>query len=244
MYPIVVAKDGFGGTRNAELVEELKTKHGVEAILGDIPIDLMWTTIDGKPVMGDLKKPADLIASALDGRLHNQTSIMHGPDTYGFILLEADGVGYDSGRMVGNKYKHWTWEQFDGLLQSLQEEGIIVVRSANERLTGKRIAYLYRRLNDLSRGSWHKPVPILPPAVDFLDVAYREKVGFLMHVGRDGKGGRGMGQVNAERLLQEFGLMGTLGITNETLEEALTRWKNVKGVGPKSIIQWKKWLQD
>lgn len=246
MNPIIIAKDGFGGSRNKEIVEELNHKHGVEAILGDIPIDVMWTTSAGQMVMGDFKKPADLIASVKDGRLHNQTSHFRDPNIYGFILIESDAVSFDGGYMVGNEYSYWTWEQFDGLLESMQEEGIVIVRSPHERFTPRRLAYMYRRLNEESHGSWHRPIAELPPAKDFLDSEYREKVGFLMHIGRNlgsRRGQRGMGQVNAEKMLSEFGLMGALGITEESLEEAAKRWVGLKGVGTKSIDQWKRWIK-
>lgn len=246
MYPIIIAKDGFGGSRNKEIVEELNHKHGVAATLGDIPIDVMWNTTNGQVVMGDFKKPADLIASVKDGRLHDQTSYFKDPNVYGFILIESDAVSFDGGYMVGNEYSYWTWEQFDGLLESMQEEGIIIVRSPNERFTPRRLAYMYRRLNEAGHGSWHRPVAELPPAKDYFDAEYREKIGFLMHVGRsldNKRGQRGMGQVNAEKLISEFGLMGTLGITEESLEEASKRWKSVKGVGPKMIADWLKWIR-
>ena len=220
-------------------MDDLVRRCNVPAAAGQIPVDLLWT-VDDKTVMGDRKAVPDLIASANDGRLHEQVAAMEGK--YGFILLEGE-VSKD-GYTVGEGDHCWQYDQFDDLLLSLQEEGVKVIHSPGKEMTARRLAAVYKRLNSGDRGSWHLPVRLLPPAQDYLDAEYRERVGMLMHLGKGKKGTRGMGPVMASEMLSNFGLMGTLGITEDSLNEAIKRWKTVKGAGKTLVERWGNLLRE
>lgn len=228
--PIVIAKDE---ERHNGLIERLKL-YDVLGVPGGIPVDYAWAA-HGVPIMGDNKTPQDLIASALDGRLHNQIQAMKEAKALGFILVEGEW-SQDGGHTVGDVTHGWTWDQFDNLLFSLQTEGILVAHVVAEALTPKRLASLYTWTTKDRRGSWHTPVPLLPPAQDFFDKEYRKRVGMMMSL-------PSMGADRASKLVHGYGLMGALGITEEGLATAKKRWLEQKGIGSKLADTWEAWLR-
>jgi ERCC4-type nuclease len=230
--PLIIAADEVRSKlhwRKVDLIGEL-TKRGIPALEGAIPVDYAWVA-NGVPIMGDNKTPADLIASAQDGRLHEQTRAMKEANAFGFILIEgAWGDGYTVER--------WTYDQFADLVMSVQLEGIKIDLSPEASATPRRLASLYRWTHKEQHGSWHTPVPLLPAGYDYGDEDYRWQVGMIMHLG--GKGG-GCGPDKAEKLIRAFGLRGTLGITedDETLKK---RWMTIRGVGKTLTDKWIRWV--
>jgi ERCC4-type nuclease len=223
MNPIYVAPDE---DRNHNTVEALlKLNQPAKAL--HIPVDYAW---QGEiPVMGERKTPDDLIASANDGRLAKQIDAMQ--ESYGFILLEGQW-SFDGGWTVGR----WTWDQFMNLLQSIQSKGVKIDLSPNKEMTPRRLVALYKWSQKEEHDSWRRPLVAMPPAEDYLDRDYRGKIGMLMHL-------PDCGEKKANVLMESFGLMGTLGITEEGLTEASGRWATIKGIGPKLTKKWEEWIR-
>lgn len=231
--PIIVAKDQDDRTGLVETLIKRYNTPAIRAGVGELPVDVVWSAL-GTPIMGDLKKPEDLIKSALDGRLHEQTQAMKDAKALGFLLIE--GQWSKDGISVGYKDYAWTWDQFCNLLMSIQAENIKLDFSFNAEHSARRLAALYKWTEKEKRGSWHEPAKLLPPSRNFLDKGYRNQVGMLMHLPL-------MGAERAELLMDSFGFMGSLGITDEGLRQAADNWKKLKGVGKKLPIQWEEFLR-
>ena len=232
--PIIVANDQ---DRRTNLVETLIRRYNTPAIQGDtgsIPVDVVWTA-NGIPVMGDLKKPNDLIKSALDGRLYEQTQAMKNANALGFLLIE--GQWSKDGQMIdGHKDHSWTWDQFCNLLMSVQNDGIKLDFSWEANQSAHRIAALYKWTEKEKRGSWQEPPKLFPPSGNYLDKDYRNQVGMIMHLPL-------MGAARAEYIMETLGFMGTLGITEDGLKQARENWRKLKGIGAKLPVQWENFIR-
>ena len=219
--------------RRKGLVSKLIKVYGVPAVAGSLPLDFAWTA-QKLPVMGDSKTPSDLIASAKDGRLHEQMQVATDAGGLAFIFLIGEW-SIDGGWTVGQREHSWTWDAFDDLLVSLQCEGVKIIHVPNEEAVPRRLATFYRWTERENHGSWHRSPVLLPPAYDYADEDFRSKVGLVMHL-------PGCGPTKAEALLRRYGLATTLGISVDELDRATERWLAVKGIGPKLVSKWREYL--
>lgn len=157
--------------------------------------DYQWTTEPDKPGeewatwVGERKSIKDLLASLppqsdrLTRFFENTGGWEPAPSTHRFLLLEGDQFRFSS---WGER--EWTPEALDNLLVSLQEKGIVIVRSRGGAETPKRLVSLWARSGRPDRGtSILKPSPAT--ASDrFFDRADREAVAFLMGLPSLGEG--------------------------------------------------------
>ena len=211
------------------------TALNVPCITADnLPVDYVWI-IDGRSYMGDNKKVPDLIGSSESGHLHKQVTSMESAVDR-FILLEGEWT-WDNGYNVGNADHSWSWEAFDSLLESLQEEGIKIVHSFSATRTPYRLKALYNRSQKENRGSWHEPVKSRPsndPKNDiwFYDARYRNQIGALITLFDD------CGVPTADKMRGQYSFMDLLGITEEGLQRAKDIWTTIPRVGKKKIEMW------
>ena len=229
---LTIAKDH---ERRTGLVDQLKA-HNVPATTGNIPTDYFFLA-DPLVVMGDDKTPEDLIASVRDGRLHKQIGEMQRVGAYGFILVGGEWHT----ETIGFANHAWTFQQFNMLRGSIQEEGIKVYDAINDVDRVRQLKAIYERLRSGERGSWHKPEIMMPPyevdGVKLIDKDYMARIGLLMHL-------PDAGVKTALRLMEAYGLMSSLGITEEGLAVAKERWLALKGVGKVTAAQWEMFLKE
>ena len=230
--PVLVAADE---DRSTHIVSALAGYNVPAVAVNDLPVDYMWT-VDGLPVMGDRKTPADLIASAQDGRLFDQILSMQerGANPY-FILVElTSGMdSLDGGYTVGYNAHAWGFDDYEDLIFSVQVVGgAKVTRSPTAALTPRRLAALWRWLDKTEKGSWRAPVIPRPSEPIYFDREYRSKVAMLMTLPLCGE--KKANLIKEELTLAEFFSM--------DLETATARWKTFKGVGPKIINEWIRFL--
>ena len=232
--PIYIADDE---ARRHNLVEELHRLNIQAVPSSSIPFDYLWM-VDGKTVAGERKSIGDFIASYGDERLHNQISAMHDLQAvFKFILIE--GVWSKDGMTILNQ--SWTWDQFDNALLSIECDDVKVVHSFSEATTPRRLASVYKWTMKDDPGSWHDPMAIIPAndfkqGVIFFDKTYRNHIGTLMHI-------QGVGAKVADDLLTQFAFKDILGIEEAGLQQAIKRWKSVKGIGPKTVKAFEEWVK-
>lgn len=215
---IIVAPDE---DRRTGIVQEL-VDLGVPATTGTIDTDYLWA-VGAEIYVGERKTPTDLIASVNDGRLREQAEVMAGH--YGFILL--DGVPLGS---VGFQDHAWTWDAFDNLCASLQEQGIVIYRTVGH--LAERLASIWHRSARLDKNSWRR-VALPQTAAEYADKDYYNLVRAYMALLH----GYGCGEQRANDLAKAFGL-GGLGVTEVGLQEARQKWTQIKGIGQKLANEW------
>ena len=233
---VMVASDQETGKGKTRLLADLSLL-GIPAKGADgLAFDLFWC-VDGQPKGFDIKKPSDFIASHGDGRLYNQIKAMQdmGCDDYG-ILID----GFPHGPLVGESGHEWSFGAFDDAIFSVQRAGAMIIH-ANEGKVAQRIAEVYKYTRRDDSGSWMWPVKITP-ASDFktgpvfLDKTYRSQVGAVMQTD-------GYGPKISDTLLQQYGFMTSMGITEEGLDIAKRARSSVKGIGPKLIIAFERFVR-
>ncbi len=180
--------------------------------------------------MGENKTPADLIASVRDGRLYKQLESMKDA-AIRFILIEGEW-SHDGGHTVAEAPHSWMWDQFDNLLASIQAEGVVVLHSPSEKYTARRLAAFYEYTGKEEHGSWKNLERAKPKASR--SKLFDAQVAMLMSL-------PGCGQKKAEGLVKEYGLTDSLGITD--LDMAVSRWRAMKGIGPKLSEKWRSFLE-
>lgn len=201
----------------------------------NLGMDVYWS-VGGRACMFDLKTPSDLIASVNDGRLHDQITRAQNLDCmlYGILI---EGRVSEDGVMVGYGPHAWSFERFDNLLLTLQEEGARVVYATTPERTAARLKALYHYSAKTTHGSYHTPSPNRELRNLYTDKTYRRQVEMLMSLPE-------MGEVRANELLDRWPLTAILGITPDGLEEAKVRWASVRGIGPKTVAAWERFLLD
>lgn len=243
LSPVIVAldQDQVDKKRRYSLTEKLKT-FNVPAVAGmHIPVDLMWT-VDGIPVLFDIKKVSDFIASYCDGRIFKQVTAMQNSGCAYFGFLIEDDESQDP-HMVGGLHG-WQWDAFDDAVLDVQiYSGAKIVRSPGEQWTPRRVAALWRWSGKDRTSSWMAPVPIEAnndwthnPPVIFYDETFRSQVGLIMHL-------PGMGLVTANDLREKHKFMEILGITEEGLASAKQLWLSTKGIGTKKVNAWEHYIR-
>ena len=228
------ADDEDGWRKRQALVEQL-TRLGVPVTATSaIKVDLMWT-VDGVPCAFDVKTPTDVIASALDGRLHHQLQWMEEAhaEPHGLIVVGQDSA---DGVTVGYGAHAWEVERYDDLLLSLQCEGSKVVRCEAAGRLASRIARLYRWTAKTERASWRAPIkPSYSLNRLYGDKHYRAAVEGLMALLP------GAGEERANLLLDRYTMAEVLGA--DGVDAAELRWRAVPGIGPKLCAAWRGVLQ-
>jgi len=177
--------------------------------------------------MWDIKTPVDVVASAMDGRLHSQLVAMESRDclVYGFIIEGNDTL---DGVTVGYGMHAWAHERYDDLLLSVQCEGAKIVRSATVERVASRIAALYRWTAKDDHVSWRAPVkPSYTLNRMYGDTQYRDTVVGLMGLLP------GCGEARANDLLDKWTVAEILDH-----EHGPERWGSVRGIGPKLTAAW------
>jgi ERCC4-type nuclease len=200
-----------------------------------LPVDIVWT-VDGHSWMFDLKSIEDVVASVDDGRLHAQMTAMQArePECFG-LLIEG---GFGDGVVVGRGPSAWPVERVDNLLLSLQMEGAVILHSPSKSRTAERLASLWNWSRKDTHGSWHRPQKKQHAMHDvYTDKTWRAVVEFLM-------GMPGMGETNANALIDRWPLADILGVTPEGLRAAKERWLAVKGIGGKTAETWGGFLSE
>lgn len=159
------------------------------------------------------KSVKDFIASAEDGRLQR---LMDYKTQQGVrvLLLEGDQFQFYQGAT------EWGPHKIDGMLLSLELEGIVVVRSRAEADTSDRLAALWR-YSGRDHPTLHKPYKPVPSA-SYLLPEERDMVRTLMCL-------PGWGEVKARRALEEFGSVEM--VLAKLLVGVPKDFKDVKGVG-------------
>ena len=226
--------DRRGGVRR-ELCTQLE-RLGVPVVQAQsLPFDILWT-VDGEPVGFDLKTPVDLIASAVDGRVHKQIQAMEEKGCIVYGILQ-EGRDSEDGITVGYGSHAWDVERYDNLKLSLQAEGAKVVCSADPSRTAARIASLYRWTAKAERASWRHPIrPSYSLKRDYGDPAYRAAIEALMAIFPK------CGEERANALLDALTIAEVFGTTEESIEVAAKRWITVDGVGKGLASAWKEVL--
>lgn len=231
--PVFVASNQEYGRGATRVLEDIRRENVPAATDDKAPVDIWWV-VDGKPTAWDMKKPLDFIASHADGRLFSQIESMQAMhcEDYGFLIEE-----YPSQLLIGDR-NPWLFEDFDKVVFSVQKAGCKILHAMHGR-TAKRIAeqYRYMQKDDDDTASWRYPVPIYP-ASDFkgdgpvfFDKVFRSHTGVVMHYPR-------IGTKTAAGLVEKFGYMGTMGITEEGLQIATRNLSSVKGIGDKMIADY------
>lgn len=211
-----------------------------EAVDG-LAVDYWWA-VEGEPVMGDNKTPADLIASSENGHLHDQVVAMQSAGCKKmFILIEGE-QSFDKGFNAGSAKHNWSWESFEALKESLFEEGVYCAESYSAERTAFRLKKLYARSRSDKRGSWHAPVKTIPSNDDkngiyFYDADYRALVGAIITLFED------CGVKTAVEMLDRHSFAEVLGITEEGEEKRKELWKAIPRVGDKKIAKWERRLR-
>ena len=229
--PIMVANDQDSRTK---LVSRLAVL-GYKSARAAIPVDLAWA-VEGEAVMFDLKTAEDMVASVEDGRLHAQLTAMKDRKSAlcGFILEGTVGDGL----VVGRGPRAWPVERFDNLLLSLQTEGAVIIRSASQAQSDKRVGAVYDWTRKSEHGSWHAPTkPYHAVKEVYTDRTWRRVIEFLM-------GLPGMGEQRANDLVDRYPLHDILGTTPEGLREAMKRWSSTPGIGNKTAQEWHDFLME
>ena len=221
--------------RNKEIISKLAAL-GYEAKKAPgLPVDISWT-VRGQRVMWDLKKPEDMVASAEDGRLHEQLEAMKAASclAFGFLIEGPDSLDDVT---VGYGTHAWPIERYDNLLLSLQCEGAKIVRSTTPARTPARIVSLYKWSAKESHGSYHGVVaPRFTLKGRYTDKDWRKHVEGLMALFD------GCGEELANGLLDRFTYAEILGATPAGIEAAATRWQSVPRIGPTLARRWQQYL--
>lgn len=220
--------------RETGLVKSLASLNVPSVAVEGLQVDFIWTA-GGEPFMADRKTVADLIASAGDERLHNQVQYMREAGVERpRILLE--GSWSRDGVLVGPHGHEWSWEEFDSLCESLQEEGVIIIRSSGLSRTPYRLATEWRRTGKEKTGSWHVPAKVIPTDRLYFDRTYRSQIGGLMSL-------PDCGPVTANNLRECASFMEVWGITEEGLATAKQIWNAMPGIGQKTIKKWEEFIR-
>lgn len=219
------------------LVQQLRNI-GVNAQrVPSLPVDVVWS-VDGRSCMFDLKTPDDFIASAQDGRLHQQMTDMQRANclVYGFII---EGRWSQDDETIGYGTHAWSWDRFDNLVMSVECEGAKILHSPRVERTARRIHSVYVWTGKSATGSWHAPVKPAPTLHErYIDRSYRKHIESLMGLLPD------MGEKRANLLLDTYSFMDVLGITEDGLREASARWRSVRGIGDGLVRNWEAYLRE
>jgi ERCC4-type nuclease len=199
-----------------------------------LPFDLSWSS-DGKTFAFDNKTAEDLMASAEDGRLHEQVEAMKARATvWGFVL---EGPLSEDGYVVGYGPHAWNVDRLDNLILSLQCEGAVIVHSTSQARTASRIGALYKWSAKRDHGSWHAPVrPQFTLQRDYGDKDYRRHVEAIMSLFERA------GETIANELLDRYTFAEILGITPDGLQAAAERWVATPRVGKVLAKRWAEFL--
>ena len=208
--------------------EEL-TKLKVACSIGSLEVgDYQWVSTSGHgwvPWTVERKSILDFIASAGDGRL--QRFIDHAP-TKGVNVLLLEGDQF----VFAQAGKEWGPQDIDGMLLSIELEGIVVVRSRGAAETSQRLKSLWH-YSGRDHPTLHKPYRPTP-ATTYLLPEERDMVRMVMCL-------PGMGEVRARRMLDEFGSVEM--VFAKYLAGVPSDLKNVKGVGKTLHARGKELMQ-
>lgn len=92
-------------------------------------VDCYFIGTSGRKCGIQRKEIKDLLASVNDGRLVKEVLQMEALD-YKVLIVEGKAVYSEDGYLLNNTFgKQWTKSQFDGLLWSIQDRGIWLVRT-------------------------------------------------------------------------------------------------------------------
>jgi ERCC4-type nuclease len=232
--PIIVAEDQ--DRRHDHFAQQLQ-HFNAPAVPGKYTkVDINWT-VNGQPVMFDVKTPLDFVQSHQDERLHNQMRAMKEANCLVMgIYLVGDW----------NEYCGRDEDTFDNMLARIQHDGADIIRVRSPEHAARRLASFWRYTRDSlfdKEGSYHIPERIIPsndmtrdPPLIFWDSTFRSQVGMLMHLPN-------CGAVTANTLREQHPLMQCLGITEEGLETAKGLWLATKGIGKKTAEQWETYIR-
>ena len=242
LSPMIVAEDQ--DKRHLKdvgiLLTDQLTHMNTPSKAGKLPVDLMHT-VDGRPVMGDLKTIDDFIASYTDGRLHSQiTSMQNAHCWFYYLCIIGDPTSEDGGYFVGER--QWTWDQFEDAVESVQVHGgVKILRAPSKALVARRLAAHWKWTGKEDAPSWHSPVPAeayndFKNDIIFYDETYRSQTSSLMHW-------PGFGLKTAKQVRDSMAFMECWGITEEGLETSNKRLLAIKGIGPKMVADREKWIR-
>ena len=247
LTPIMIAADQDRRYKTFSLVEHLKSFNVPAMSSLYLPVDVVWTR-DSEAILFDIKTIDDFIASYTDGRFYSQIKSMHEANCWMFgilIVLEEGAYSRDPGHLIGTSPHAWTWDQFmDAKLDLEQLGGVKITEAAGKLQLAKRIAAIWHWTGKDEAASWCSPFPIQAfndltnrdNPIIFYDEMFRNHVGTLMHI-------PGVGLKTANDLRTQFSLMDLLGTTEEGIAIAKEKWAAIKGVGPKTVRSFEKWIR-
>lgn len=221
--------------RHSNFVQLLQNFNAPAQASQYVKVDINWV-VDGRPVMFDIKTPADFVASQRDGRLHDQMLHMQSsnPLIYGIYQTGQwyDGCGLDE-------------DAFDNERSRLMSEGATVIEciDTTDIAAARRLASYWRWTRDRfdKIAGYHAPVAIYPDNdfkknLIFWDKTYRSKVGLIMHF-------PDVGPTTANSLLEQHALMDILGSSEEGLNHAASNiWLPTRGIGKKTVDRFLEYM--
>ena len=227
LYPITVDSREKLPSPDAR-VQEL-ARIGVQAKIDLLPVgDYQWVACDETTtnfVVVERKTIPDFLGSIGDGRISRFIEETGGatgtPNLMRCLLLEGDQFVY-----ANYGHRNWTPEQVDDALVSIQQFGVVVVRSASSLQTAKRLAALYHWTGSEHRSMTAIARPDLTGA--YIGGQVRDAVRFLM-------GMPGWGEKRAVEAIKEF--KSAEAVIDAVRGREYKRFKNVRGVSKGLVDQ-------
>lgn len=174
--------------------------------------DLWATTGDGAMVCIERKTPTDLLGSIKDNRLFAQCAGMRAKTQWAYLVVTGVLRANASGKVIADeRITGWAWESVAGALLTVQEMGVGVVHTANERDYEAAVI----RLSERKRGEEY----IIEQRMDSRVASPAEQVLTSLP---------GIGWQRAQDLIRVFG-----GNVGQAL--AWLTWRNTVGDGPAGV---------
>ena len=123
--------------RSEALIHAMRAYYGKNGtVVTSLIVDMMFHTKRGEVLIERKVTPSDLLASIGDGRLAEQVHKLRGAEAGGALLLEGELHCKPDGHIIdGRRTREYTMQQVWGLLQTIQDYGVMVVWSPSPAVT-------------------------------------------------------------------------------------------------------------